>query len=977
MMRWITQKPMATQFLFWFLIVGTVPYLIGSWLLFQSGETYLKQQATQTLLTVRDAKANALNSYLEERFRDIEVLSQMPLLTTAVEELARVLMQANPSSMTYQKRETLHREYLQHYQELEGYQDVILIAPDGRIVFSASQPTLVNANVQQSQEHFNQLHKVFVQAKTLLSTELSDFLYDPKTNYPVAFLAAPIFNDGAICGVLVLQIDHHRLYKLAQDYTGLGDSGETIIASKHGNDLVFLTPSRYDPSAEFRQTVPMDDSSAYPVIQAVLGGKGVGIMKDYRGQEVLAAWRYLPVPRWGLAVKIDTQEAFAPIVQLQQAAMALGGILLIVLIALSLSISKSLSDPVINLVRGAKRFRLREFSVPVEETGSEEIIHLAQALNQMAENLKESYQALEQKVVEGLAANEKLAQEVVEREQAQQRLMAQNAITAILAESSNLREATPKFLRAVCIQFGWVFGALWRVDETSTQLSCVEIWCYSVATLQGFGEKTRTMTFSKGMGLPGRVWESGQPVWVSDVVEDPNFPRAEEAQKEGLHGAFAFPVWSGEKIFGVMEFYSHQRNEPDKRLLELMRAVSSQIGMFTQRNQAEEELSRTEAKVRQMQKMEAIGTLAGGIAHDFNNILAAILGFAELALFRLGHNPKLQWYLEEVIRSGKRAKDLISQILTYSRWSKPTRQPIALEPVTKEVLKLVRATLPATITLHEDFEPNESRIFADTTEVHQILMNLCVNAEYSMRGMHGTLSVSLRVTDVSLTFAQLHPPLSPGRHFMLKVSDTGPGISPRDLPRIFDPFFTTKKVGEGTGLGLAVVHGIVANYEGTILVESILGQGTSFTIYLPTMPITVAPDVAVDIPSRITGQGQILFVDDEEAIALVCKELLEQLGYQVVAKTSGSDALAAFRDDPNYFDVVITDQTMPSMTGEELSEQLLRLRPNLPIILCTGFSHSIDADKAKALGIRGFLIKPLLSHQLAQMLQEVRFSYHP
>ena len=259
-MRWITQKPMATQFLFWFLIVGTVPYLIGSWLLFQSGETYLKQQATQTLLTVRDAKANALNSYLEERFRDIEVLSQMPLLTTAVEELARVLMQANPSSMTYQKRETLHREYLQHYQELEGYQDVILIAPDGRIVFSASQPTLVNANVQQSQEHFNQLHKVFVQAKTLLSTELSDFLYDPKTNYPVAFLAAPIFNDGAICGVLVLQIDHHRLYKLAQDYTGLGDSGETIIASKHGNDLVFLTPSRYDPSAEFRQTVPMDES---------------------------------------------------------------------------------------------------------------------------------------------------------------------------------------------------------------------------------------------------------------------------------------------------------------------------------------------------------------------------------------------------------------------------------------------------------------------------------------------------------------------------------------------------------------------------------------------------------------------------------------------------------------------------------------------------------------------------------------------
>ncbi|MFH2133144.1 MAG: ATP-binding protein [bacterium] len=387
--------------------------------------------------------------------------------------------------------------------------------------------------------------------------------------------------------------------------------------------------------------------------------------------------------------------------------------------------------------------------------------------------------------------------------------------------------------------------------------------------------------------------------------------------------------------------------------------------------EAEDKKRQLEENLRQSQKMEAVGTLAGGIAHDFNNILSGIFGYAQLTQRHLADPERAKKDIEQIVKAAKKAAGLVQQILTFSRKSDHTMQPLVLHYEVKEAIQLIRSIIPSTIDIQDDIQ-SRAVVLADPTQIHQILMNLCTNAYHAMHETGGPLSISLKDITVSARHPVPDLDLLPGAYVELAVRDAGTGMTPEMLGKIFDPYFTTKEVGKGTGLGLAAVLGIVEDHNGRIRVDSEPGKGSVFHIYLPALGNQRNPR-----STRIAGEiargrsEQVLLVDDEESILFSTKELLEDHGYIVRAFSNGEAAFSEFIKNPQQFDLILTDMTMPRMTGDLLSSRLLEVRRDLPIILCSGFSDQISEQGALEIGIRKFLQKPIDSQHLLFSIREV------
>jgi len=460
--------------------------------------------------------------------------------------------------------------------------------------------------------------------------------------------------------------------------------------------------------------------------------------------------------------------------------------------------------------------------------------------------------------------------------------------------------------------------------------------------------------------INGHTREEGIGKTYSELLGAPEDEGMREAFRQGQH-------WKGRlsrkrkdgRVFELEVVTSPVRNNSAKILnyLIMERDITQEV--------------RLQQQLRQAQKMEAIGTLTGGIAHDFNNILATIVINSEMALFDLPGRSGLRTNLDLILKSGLRGRDLVKQMLLFSRKSEKRQEIITLTPLIKETFKLLRSSLPTTIQMKLLLETESDAVSADPSQIQQVIMNLCTNAAYAMRGTTGSIDISLQ----GITFGSTDLPeadMQPGDYLVLSVKDTGSGMGEEVRKRIFEPFFTTKPVGEGTGLGLSVAYGIVKNHKGNITVYSEPRRGSIFRVYLPKVDTgaSVAPETPKPIPIP-RGNERILLVDDEEFIVKAVQNMLQHLGYKVTTLMDNREALKLFSAAPSQFDLVITDQTMPFMTGEDLGKELMRIRPDIPIILCTGYSDLISSEKAMAMGFRGFIMKPFTVREGAKLVRSV------
>jgi len=552
-------------------------------------------------------------------------------------------------------------------------------------------------------------------------------------------------------------------------------------------------------------------------------------------------------------------------------------------------------------------------------------------------------------------------------------------IGSLINSTLNLGEVLSIIMKNVRRVIHAVGSTLMLLDDETGEL------VFSVPT----GPKAEGLTdmrLPRDKGIAGWVAQHALPALVPDVSKDPRFyPEVDRRSGLTTKTVLCVPLKARGRLIGVLEVINKVDgtpfNEEDALLLSIFssqaalaienaRLYSELKDQLEKQRMAEEGKRKLEAELRQAQKMEAIGTLAGGIAHDFNNILSAIYGYTQLALIQVEGQEGAKTKLNEVLKASDRAKELVKQILTFSRQTEQELKPLNVTTVVKEVLKFLRASLPTSVEIRQDIRINSGLVLSDPTQIHQVLMNLCTNAVQAMKEEKGVLEVNIEEVELDIEDVAGQPDLVPGPYIKLSVKDTGHGIDPANMERIFDPYFTTKKKGEGTGLGLSVVMGIVKSHHGMIRVESKPGKGSAFDMLPPKIQnaVPVETEEKTLLP---VGNECILMVDDEEVLAKMGQEMLEHLGYRVVVRTSSIEALEAFRANPERFDLVLTDRIMPQMTGFNLAAELREIRPDIPIILCTGFSDTNVMKSIKAMGINEVIMKPVLLDDLARTIREV------
>ena len=769
-------------------------------------------------------------------------------------------------------------------------------------------------------------------------------------------------SDDAFRGTL------HQIREAHERFRGFGDTGEFTLARRDADQIAFLLRHRHDDT-DRPKPVPFASHLAEPMRLALCGNSGTVIGIDYRGERVLAAHEPVAGLDLGIVAKIDMAEIRKPFVN---AGLLVGAISVVLIIFAALLVLKIGLPMATLLEENENKFRLlfeqaADAIVLVDgETG--EVLEFNRRLGELLGYTGDELRKLK---ISDIDVN-KTEKSVIEHAKKICELGSDRFETKLRTKDGELRDVLNHAKRIELDKKPAILSILCDITFQKRREEA----------LRESQEKYRSVLDNAGIGIS--LLSPEMEVLEANKKMRSWYPGVDFEKRSRCYEIYNDPPGKGPcsycpvvKTFEDGAVHESLTETPSPDGVRNFRVTSSPVhgpdGQVVAVTELVEELTdkiKLEERLRQSQKLEALGNLAGGIAHDFNNILYAIMGNTELAIEDMPEGDRTTKRLGEVLKSAERASNLVKQVLAFIRQAKPEKKAHTLTPLLEESLTLLRATLPSTIEFKWSFESTSDTVLGDRSQIEQVLMNLFTNAVHAMGEDKGVLTVRVSDVEIDGDDGYQHLDLKPGPYLKIAVSDTGCGIDKETFEHIFEPFFTTKGPGKGTGLGLAVVHGVVKGLDGAVDVLTEPGRGSTFTIFLPSAEPMPQPDEP-DPTSLPGGRGRILFVDDEEAIATLGQAVLESMGYDVVAVTSSLEAREVFLNDPDGFDLVITDQNMPAMTGIELASALSTVRPKRPIILCSGCSEMIPHEKIEAAGISRVLAKPISRRDMASCVQSV------
>ena len=789
-------------------------------------------------------------------------------------------------------------------------------------------------------------------------------------------ISGPIYKEGELQGVIIINASANHILTAIRDFSGLGETGETILAERNENgDALFLMPTRFNKSSALKIKISHENTSI-PINRAFTDEDSIFThFSDYRGVPVLAATRYIPETNWGLVVKIDVEEAFHHLIVQRRLGIILVLITSILTLVYALYLSRMITAPIHKLTDAAKKIAEGDYRTKALVSSSDEIGELGGAFNSMTSKLIKVNEEIQSQV--GQIENSKS-----KSDEANRSLKIILNVNEMIAKGDDEFILLERICRIIVDEMGYKMAWVgFKKNDQNKSIIPVAKWGDELDYVNNI-----QLTWSLGPGGKGTVGtaiRTGEPSIINDIEQDPRFHFKNEAKKSGLCSIIALPLTVNHLTIGSLIIYSAKKNSFNPQNTHFLLKLSDDLayGLMALRMREEKEL--LNKQLLQAQKMEAVGQLTGGIAHDFNNILTSILGFTSLAKQRYVQDdqPELKAYLEEISIAGERARDLITQMLAFSRNEKSEARLIDLPLIIKEVCKMLSATLPSSISINLMIGQNLPKVIMDSVHLHQILTNLCINARDAI-GEKGEITIHLSCShvkdiaeiqhsffndyDQSINYCDACQEQIPGGEYIeLTVKDTGTGIDSETLTHIFEPFYTTKDIGKGTGMGLSMVYGLIHQHAGHLKVETEINKGTRFKILLPVNrdenlnPIDTLATQSQSIDYSIIYAKRILVIDDERSVSSFIKDVLTGRGAIVREENSSAIAQEIFLHDPMAFDLVISDQTMPDITGLELVKNFKAIRQDLPMILCTGYSEYVCEETAKERGFDDYISKPM------------------